>query len=326
MLEHVFDLLEGAGIEEAHVNLCHLAEVVLDHFSWEARTNGMKISFTREEELMGTAGGVRRISGRFGETFVVIMGDALTDVDLTEVVASHKQHGAIATLALARVMDTSQYGVVQLDSESNIVAFQEKPATNEAISTLANTGIYVFEPEALGYIPEGTFFDFARDVFPRLLEAGEKFVGYEGEFYWSDVGTLEAYRQAQFDVLSGNVRARIPGERWGENLWVDRDARFHPTVALAGRAVVGRHAVIEAATTLGGDVAVGDGCRVGPGATITRSVLLPGARVGDGAYLEDCIVGPGYEVGDGERFRGEVLVRRSREGDRVPPVLSGSAR
>ena len=325
MLGHIFELLAGAGVDEAHVNVCHLADAILECYGPGTRVEGMTVDVTREDRLMGTAGGVKRVSDRFDETFVVIMGDALTDVDLAELVAFHKQKGALATLALMRVADTSGYGVVELDPDRNILAFQEKPAPQEAISTLANTGIYVLEPEALDYVPENAFSDFARDVFPRLLEAGERFVGYEGDFYWSDVGTLGAYRQAQRDVLSGKVRATIPGERRGEGLWVGRDARLHHTVELGGRAVIGRGAVVGSAVALAGDVAVGDGCRVESGAVIEHSVLLPGSRVGAGARLEECIVGPGYVVGPGETLRGRVLVRRAPRGSRSSPVLSGSA-
>lgn len=322
MIGHIFELLEGAGVEEVHVNVHHLADAILEHYGWEAWMNGMTVNVTREDELMGTAGGVRRISDRFDETFIVIMGDALTDVDLRKVVAFHRERGAVATLALMRVTDTSQYGVVELGPDGDIVAFQEKPDPDEAISTLANTGIYVLEPEALRYIPEGTFFDFARDVFPRLLEAGEKFVGYEDDFYWSDIGTLEAYRAAQHDVLSGKVKTGIPGECWGEGLWVERDARLHPTATLGEHTVVGHNAVVEPEVTLVGDVVVGSYCRIEVGATVKRSILLPGSSVGAGALLEDCIVGPGYEVGQGERHRDRVLVCRTREEREVgrPPA------
>ena len=311
MIGHIFELLEEAGVEEVHVNVYHLAETILDHYGWETWMNGMTVNFTREDELMGTAGGVRRVSERFDETFIVIMGDALTDVDLRKVVAFHKERGALATLALMRVTDTSQYGVVELGPDGDILAFQEKPDPSEAISTLANTGIYVLEPEALRYIPEGAFFDFAKDVFPRLLEAGEKFVGYEDDFYWSDIGTLGAYRAAQRDVLSGRVRTKIPGERWANGLWVERDARLHPTVTLGRQTFVGRGAVIEPEVTLVGDVTVGSGCRIGAGATVKRSILLPGSSIGSGALLEDCIVGPGCEVGQEERLHDKVLVHRA---------------
>ena len=312
IMQHIFELLAGAGVEEAYVNVHHLADVILDRYGERDRMDGMTVNFVRENKLMGTAGGVKRISDRFDEIFVVIMGDALTDVDMREVLAFHKKHGALATLALTRVADTSRYGVVELDSGKNVMNFQEKPHPSEAVSDLANTGIYVLEPGVLEYIPENTFFDFAEDLFPRLLEAGEKIVGYEGDFYWSDIGTLGSYRTAQHDALSGKVRVRIPGERWGEGLWVDRGALLHPTAVLEGRVVLGRNVVIGRGVTLTGDVMVGSGCWVRPRAIVKGSVLLPGSSVGREAHLEDCIIGPGYDVRPGEQIRGGALVREAR--------------
>jgi mannose-1-phosphate guanylyltransferase len=308
ILQHIFELLATAGVEEAYVNVHHLADAILGYYGETSRVDGMTVNFTRESELMGTAGGIKRIADCFDETFVVVMGDALTDVDLRDVIAFHKERGALATLALVRVSDTSRYGVAELDAESNVLNFQEKPKAQEAASNLANTGIYALEPEVLEYIPEGVFFDFAKDLFPRLLEAEEKVVGYEGGFYWSDIGTLESYRRAQTDALSGKVQVRIPGERWGE-LWVDRTARFHPTATLEGSIVLSENAIIERGVALTGDTTVGSGCWIRPGATIKRSILFPGSWVGDGAYLEDCILGPCYHIRPGEQIRGGALVR-----------------
>jgi mannose-1-phosphate guanylyltransferase len=311
IIRHIFELLSGHGVTDAHVNVHYLADALLAAYGEESRVNGMTVRLSREDELLGTAGGVKRLAENFDGTFVVVSGDALTDVNLGELVRLHKEKGALATVALRRVFDTSEFGVVELDGDGDILGFQEKPNPAEAISTLANTGIYVFEPRALEYVPEGTFFDFARDVFPRFLEAGEKFVGYQGDFYWSDIGTLEAYRQAQYDVLSGRVRVRVPGEKRGDSLWVGEDAQIHPSVDIEGHVLVGKDAVIGRGVTLSGDVTVGTDCWVRPGATIKRSILLPGASVGDGAYLEDCIVGHGYDVRPGETIRGGALIRRS---------------
>lgn len=311
LIEHIFDLLAAHGVEEVHVNVHYLADALLGAYGEESRVNGMKVHLDREEKLLGTAGGVRRLSGEFDDTFVVVSGDALTDVDISDLVAFHKEKEALATIALHRVFDTSEFGVVEIDDGDNIRGFQEKPDPKEAISTLANTGIYVFEPQALEYIPEDTFFDFAKDVFPRFLENGERFIGYQGDFYWSDIGTLEAYRQAQYDVLSDKVRVKIPGEKRNGSLWVGEDAQIHPSASLQGYVVVGRDAVIGRDVTLAGDVTVGSDCWVRPGATIKSSILLPGASVGDGAYLEDCIVGHGYDVRPGETIRGGALIRRS---------------
>src|SRR5215203_5013073 len=155
IIEHIFGLLADHGVEEVRVNVYYLADALLEAYGEESTVNGMTVHLEREDELLGTAGGVKRLADRFDDTFVVVSGDALTDVNITELVEYHKKKGA-----------------------------------------LANTGIYIFEPRALDYIPEDTFFDFAEDVFPKLLENGEQFVGYQKDFYWSDIGTLEAYRQA----------------------------------------------------------------------------------------------------------------------------------
>ena len=240
IIEHIFDLLAGHGIEEVRVNVHYLADALLEAYGEESTVNGMTVYLEREDELLGTAGGVKRLADRFDDTFVVVSGDALTDVNITELVDHHKARGALATIALRWVYDTSEFGVVEVDDEENIKGFQEKPDPEEAISTLANTGIYVFEPRALDYIPEDTFFDFAEDVFPKLLENGEQFVGYQEDFYWSDIGTLDAYRQAQYDVLSGKVKVEIPGEKRGESLWVGEDAQIHPSASIEGHVLVGR--------------------------------------------------------------------------------------
>lgn len=312
IIQHIFELLADKEVRHVHVNVYYLADALLDAYGEECQMNGMKVRLNREEELMGTAGGLKRLAEYFDDTFVVIMGDALTDVNIKEVVDFHKENGALATIALMRVADTSQYGVVELNQGCNITAFQEKPDPREAISTLANTGVYIFEPRVLEYIPENTFYDFAKDVFPKLLENGEKFVGYEGNFYWSDIGTLEAYRAAQYDVLVGKVRVKIPGERRRDNLWVGRHAQVHPTATFEGRVVIGQDAVVGRRVTLCEDVTVGTDCWIRPDATIKRSILLPGASVGEGAHLEDCIVGHGYDVRAGEQIRGGALIRQRR--------------
>jgi mannose-1-phosphate guanylyltransferase len=318
IIRHIFDLLARHGVSEAYVNVHYLADALVAAYGEESRMNGMMARLVREEQLTGTAGGVKHLagvveqsSGGFDEPFVVVSGDALTDVDIQALVAFHKEKDALATVALHRVYDTSEFGVVEVDQQANISGFQEKPDPKEAISTLANSGVYVFEPGVLEYIPANTFFDFAQDVFPLLLEAGERFVGYQGDFYWSDIGTLEAYRQAQYDVLSGKVRVKVPGEKRGESLWVGENAQLHPSAALEGYIVVGQDAVIGRGVSLSGDVTVGTDCWIRPNATIKRSILLPGASIGDGAYLEDCIVGHGYDVRPGETIRGGALMRRA---------------
>ena len=175
IISHIFSLLSRHGLDEAHVNVNYLADTLIEAFGEESDTDGLHVSLSREDELLGTAGGVKRLENRFeGETFVVVSGDALTDVDLTKLVEFHKENGALATIALRRVYDTQEFGVVEIDEEHNILGFQEKPELQEANSTLANTGIYVFEPRVLDYIPEGEFYRLRQRRFPQATgERGE---------------------------------------------------------------------------------------------------------------------------------------------------------
>ena len=146
-----------------------------------------------------------------GETFLIISGDALTDIDLTALWRRHKEAGGIATLALKRVDDPSELGVVIVDDDGRIQGFQEKPDPAEALSNLGNCGIYVFEPEIFDYFPDRPFVDWAQDVFPALLEQDVPFYGHEIDEYWNDVGSLEEYRQGNFDALEGKVDVETPG-------------------------------------------------------------------------------------------------------------------
>jgi NDP-sugar pyrophosphorylase family protein len=314
IIQHIFELLSRTGVDETHVNVHYLADEILDHYGEETKVGGMDVRFHREKRLMGTAGGVKNVAEVFDETFVVVMGDALTDVDVREVVGFHKERKAAATIALTPVEDTTEYGVAVLDGEKGVVGFQEKPGPEEAMSNLANTGIYVLEPRALSHIPEDTFFDFARDLFPRLLEVGERVAGYDMRgSYWSDIGTISAYKEAQRDVLAGLVKVEVDGERWGKNLWIGEKARVHPSAYghIEGEAFIGPGAEIGPSASLSEGTTVGRHCRVGGGATVKGSVLLPGATVGAGAYLEDCVIGPGYEVGSGARLWGEAFMREA---------------
>src|SRR4051794_16498106 len=141
IIRHIFDLLARHGVTRARVNVHYLAEALLEAYGEESRVNGMRVCLVREGELTGTAGGVKRLAGvapadEFDETFVIVSGDALTDVDVEDLVAFHKARGALATVALHRVYETSEFGVVEVDEDDNIVSFQEKPAPREAISTL----------------------------------------------------------------------------------------------------------------------------------------------------------------------------------------------
>ena len=217
VMEHIMRLLARHDFGDVVANLHYFPDLIRDYFG-DGSQQGIKLVYSYEEELLGTAGGVRNVRDHFGdETFLIISGDALTDIDLTAFYKRHKEADSVATLALKRVDDPSQLGVVIVDDKGRIQGFQEKPAPGEELSNLGSCGIYMFEPAIFDYFPEKEFVDWAQDVFPVLLDQGVGFFGHEIGEYWNDVGSLEEYRQGNFDALEGLVEVEMPGGRNGCN-------------------------------------------------------------------------------------------------------------
>lgn len=211
LLEHVVHLLRRHGYSKIGVTLQYMPWAVQTHFG-DGRGWGVSLTYAVETEPRGTAGSVKVLEDRLNDTFTVISGDALTDFDLGELGAFHRASGALVTMALARVDDPSQYGVVELDGRGRVVRFLEKPAPGEAFSNLVNTGIYVLDRRVLAAVPAGVPFDFSRELFPLLLARGEKVFGCALPGYWRDIGTPDSYRQANADVAAGRVAVEAPAD------------------------------------------------------------------------------------------------------------------
>jgi len=309
-MEHIINLLEHHGLEDIVVTVEFLSEEIQNYFG-DGSAWGVKLSYSVEEEPLGTAGSVKFTQDRLNERFVIVSGDALTDVDLSAVVAFHEERGAEATLVLKEVDDPSEFGIVVLEDDGRVSRFFEKPDPDEVFSNTANTGIYVLEPGIMDEIPAGEEHDFAKDLFPKLLEAGRPIYGYVTDGYWEDIGNIEQYLDAQKAALDGGIRGlQIPGEKLREGVYVGRGTRIG-------------EARIEAPVVFGEDVEVAPGARVGPhsvvaanvrigaGASVARSTVDERTTIGEEAELDgtlimkDCIVGPrarlleGSALGDG---------------------------
>ncbi|HXW58515.1 MAG TPA: NDP-sugar synthase [Solirubrobacteraceae bacterium] len=285
VMEHILDLLARHGFEEVIANLHYFPQTIRDYF-------GERIVYSEEPELLGTAGGVRGCASFFGdEPFLVISGDALTDIDLTALVARHRESGGIATLAVKQVPDTREYGVVLHDRDGRVTGFQEKPQPDEALSDLGNCGIYVFEPAIFDYFPQGLFADWAQDVFPALLDNDVPFHVHEVREYWNDIGSLGELRQGTFDALAGNLRLDVEGQEARPGVLVAGGSRLPDDLEVDGAAWIGRDVQIGAGVRLLGPLVVGDGARLGDGAMLRASILLPGTEVAPGAILIDAIAG-----------------------------------
>jgi mannose-1-phosphate guanylyltransferase len=282
VMAHILDLLERHGCEEVIANLHYFPDSIRAYFGEDG-----KLSYRFEEELLGTAGGVRACADFFGsEPFVVISGDALTDIDLTALAARHRESGGIATLAVKQVSDTREYGVVLHDAAGRITGFQEKPEPEEALSDLGNCGIYVFDPAIFDHFPERPFVDWAQDVFPALLERDVPFHIHEVHDYWNDVGSLAELRQGTFDALRGELRLQIDGREVAPGVVLaGSDASLPADLQAQGPVWIGRDVTIGAGVRLTGPLVLGDGARVGDGAQLRESIVFPGTAIAAGAIL-----------------------------------------
>jgi NDP-sugar pyrophosphorylase family protein len=211
MLEHVIDLLKLHGFSDIFATLYYMPEVIQDYFGQGDRL-GVSMHYAIEDTPLGTAGSVKACEHYLDSTFLVISGDALTDINLGEAVEFHKAKGAIATIVLTHVTSPLEYGVVITDDDGRITRFLEKPSWSEVFSDTVNTGIYVLEPEALRLFDAGVQFDFSKNLFPLILKKGLPLFGYVADGYWSDVGNIEQYRQTHYDILQGLAQVNIPGE------------------------------------------------------------------------------------------------------------------
>ncbi|MBC8545856.1 NTP transferase domain-containing protein [Clostridiaceae bacterium NSJ-31] len=295
-IEYILDLLAEHSITEAAVTVQYLAQRIEEHFE-SGEYRGVRLRFVREEQPLGTAGSVKNAvpNGFQGEACLVISGDAMCDFDLTAALRRHKEANAAATIVVKAVEDPREYGLVDTDPEGMVRGFVEKPCFSQAVSNLANTGVYILSPRALEQIPCHRFYDFAKDLFPRLLEKRWKIAAYEDRGYWCDIGDIESYRRCQRDMLEGKVRCRIEGERdqMGNIFAGPRPRgsyRLSAPVYVGAGVELGDGALVEAGSV------IDRGCSVGPDARVTASVLLPGSLVERGSSLTGAVVCAGATV------------------------------
>lgn len=289
MMEHIVHLLKKHHFDDVVVTLFYLGESIENYFG-DGREFGLKMQYFTEEKPLGTAGSVKNVAEFLDETFLVISGDALTDINLEAAVAFHKEKGSMATLVLTRVDNPLEYGVVITDSDGRIRRFLEKPGWGEVFSDTVNTGIYVLEPEVLNYFDKGQVFDFSKDLFPLLLGKGVPMYGYVATGYWSDIGNLEQYRQAHYDVLTGKIRVCIPGKEIKPGIWAGEGVQIAADASLEAPLLLGDYCRIESGAHVGAFTVIGNyGC-LQEGSSIKRSVLW-----------DHCYLGPNSEV------RGAIL-------------------
>lgn len=297
-LYHIIRLLHRHGLTDIVMNLHHLPETISGYFG-DGVGAGVRITYSFEPELLGTAGGVKNNEEFLGAgTFMVMSGDALTDIDLTGLIAAHKRNGSIATLAVKEVDDPSLYGVVVTGDDGRVVGFQEKPSREQARSRLCNCGIYVFEPEIFDHIPAGQFDDFGSRLLPDFLKQRIPFHAEAVAGYWSDVGNLEEYLRGNADALMGRVAVDMPGGEVRPGLWIEGDSEIDHSVRFEPPVLIGRGCRLEAGVVIEGPTVVGDGCVVEAGCHIVRAVVLPRSLVSAGSLVVGGALGQRFTAHD----------------------------
>ena len=297
VLEYILDLLQEHDVLDAAVTMRYIPSAITAHFGDGYRQ--MRLSFSEEDKPLGTAGSVRlAVDSQWGgadDDVLIISGDALTDIDLSEACAFHKSRHAAATLIVTRVADPREYGLAEFDREGRITGFLEKPGWGQAATDAANTGIYILSPEALESIPADTNFDFAKDLFPLLLRDGLPLYAYETKDYWCDIGDLTTYLTCQRDILEGRVKTNLPVK---DGVCMAEEPAGGYT--LIPPIYIGKNVQIGAAAQIGPFAVLGDGCHIGNNAKVRGSVLLDGVYIGDRAALTGALVCHGASVRRGE--------------------------
>lgn len=326
IMEHIVDLLKKHGINELVLLLYHQPELIKNYFG-DGSEFGVRITYVTPLEDFGTAGAVKAAAKYLDERFLIISGDLLTDFDLGEALAYHEEKKAAATITLTSVKDPLQFGVVITDKEGRITKFLEKPGWGEVFSDTINTGIYILEPEVLDLIPEGTNRDWAKDVFPKMLEDRAPLYGCKLSGYWADIGNTDAYLESCRDIFQGRISVGVQENSLGENLFAGREAQIleRDRCRIEGMAVLGDNTQILGSCTINNCV-IGRNCIIEDGvvlenaviwdnvylkkdARISNAVLCHNVRAGLGVQVEEgAVIGDETDIGDGAQIKRDVKV------------------
>jgi mannose-1-phosphate guanylyltransferase/phosphomannomutase len=294
-MEHILELLRDHGFEDIVVTLAFLPQSIRSYFG-DGETLGLRVEYSVEESPLGTAGSVRLAADHLDDTVLIISGDALCDIDLGELWAAHKDTGAAVTIGLKSVDNPLEFGIVVTDADGRIERFLEKPSWGQVFSDTINTGIYVLEPEVLRHVPTDRPFDFSKELFPLLLEMGRPLYGHVCDGYWQDIGTIDQYRQANFDALDERVRLNIDGIRLRGNIWMGEGVEIDELEGVEGPAFIGNYCRISPEASVGPYSVLSSTVTLRERARTARSVVDTATYIGRSAIVEGAVIGRACDV------------------------------
>ncbi len=312
---HTINLLKKHGFTDIGVTVQYMASNIVEYFG-DGTDYGVNLRYFIENKPLGTAGSVKNAQEFLDETFIVISGDALTDLNLAQAVEFHKRKRALATLVLITVDNPLEYGIVITKQNGEIERFLEKPGWSEVFSDKVNTGIYILEPQVLDFIPEYTFFDFSKNLFPLLMEQGQPLYGYTASCYWCDIGNPEAYLQAHEDILENKVKVFLPYKQLTPGIWVGNNTEIHATVTLEAPLIIGNNCRIGPEVFLGAYSVLADNCELKERSSVKKSVLGKGVILGRGTAIRKTILCSGVYVKDNSAtYEGAIVGEGSTIGE-----------
>ncbi len=289
VIEHTLNNLKKHNIDSVVMNLHTLPEMITDYFG-NGKKFGLDIKYSLEETLLGTAGGLKKCQKFFDSTFVVMSGDGLSNVDLTSVIAFHKKKKSLATMVLKKIETKFAYGITLTEKSGKIVKFVEKPTWGSVFSDTVNTGIYVFEPEIFKYIPD-TFYDFGKDLWPRLLKLKKPIYAYLMNGYWTDIGNIDEYKQGVKDALFNKIAINIEGKKIkNTEAFVDSGCQIDKTVKFIGKSVIGKNCVIGKNVVIDNGTIIGDNVKIQNDAIIKDSIIWSNTVIGKNVKLHSSII------------------------------------
>lgn len=304
---HQIDLLKKFGITEIILNLHYLSDNIREIFD-DGKKLGVKIHYSIEEKPLGTAGAVKNAEKFFdGKPMLIFNGDILTDINLEKMIKFHEEKKGKVTLALTKVEDPTNYGLIITDDKQRVLEFREKPSWEHVTANTINAGIYIVDPSIFKLVPKGKEFSFERQLYPMLLERGEKIYGYVTDAYWMDIGDPVKYLKAHHDILSGDVMAIIPGNKISANIWVGDDVKISGSARVRGPALIGSRSNISDDAILDEFVVLGEDVTVGKGARLKNCVVHARSVIKEGVKMEGSIVGSGCVIEEFSAVNGATL-------------------
>ncbi|MCK9478736.1 MAG: sugar phosphate nucleotidyltransferase [Firmicutes bacterium] len=295
VMEYIIELMKSAGITDIAITLMYMPQVITEHFG-DGSKFGVNLTYFVENTPLGTAGSVKNAQDFLDDSFVIVSGDSLTDIDISAAVDFHKQKDAEVTIVLKNVENPLEYGIVITDSNGKIIRFLEKPSWSEVFSDTANTGIYILNPSVLNLIPQNEQYDFSKDLFPKMLSAGHKMFGHTAGGYWCDIGDLPAYKQCHFDILDAKVKVRIDAPE-SNGIFIHENAQVSQNCVITAPCYIGDGAEISGGVRIMPHSVIGSNCRIFEGASIKKSVVLKNVAVGKSAQLRGAIIDEGVRIG-----------------------------